>query len=332
MATRTRSRVPLCVRVLILVPLAPIVLAVYLVGQDKRDGLFDATLMADSTITAVAPIHSALPVYLPASDFTLTDTIQQYDEDNLYKKINGHDVAFFRFGFQQLTFASYGGHGDAFLDTYLYRMDSRENALGIFANERSEDREPLDRIETGYRSGGGVFFYRGPWYAQVIPSGENELTAAAVGEMTDSLLRMIPAPTAPIPPLAWFPETGRIALSHGYIPDNAFGTDFFGDVFTAQYESDGTRLTAFRHRSDSAGAVFDRYSAFLNDMAKSLDPIVVGGYDVQRFSSYGEETWVTIAGDDIIGITEISETVRPTRLMDDLIDIATSSAPEASPS
>ncbi|MBD3297894.1 MAG: hypothetical protein GF341_04500 [candidate division Zixibacteria bacterium] len=319
-------------RVLILVPLAPIILAVYLVGQDQRKGLFDATLVADATFAADATIPLSPPVYLPTSDFTLVDTIQTYDEKNLYKKINGHDVAFFRFGFQMLTFASYGGSDDTFLDTYLYRMGSRENALGIFANERSDDREPLDRIGTGYRSGGGIFFYRGPWYVQIIPSVDNSATAAAADEMTDSLLAVLPAPQAPIPQLAWFPESKRIALSEGYIPDNAFGTDFLGDVFTAQYELADSRVTAFRHRSDSATVVFDRYGTFLTEMATPLDPIVAGESEVLRFSSYGEETWMTIAGDDIIGITGIPEAARPTQLMEDLLDIAKSTPPEGSPS
>lgn len=322
MVKQRTSRVPLWGRILILIPLVPVIVGVYLAGQQERTGLFDASLMAGGNGAGATDLRSALPVVLPASDFTLTDTIQVYGEDNLYVKINGHDVAFFRFGFQSLTFASYGGDSNRYLDVYVYRMKNEENALGIFANERSEEREPLESMANAYRSGGGIFFYRGPWYVQIIPSSESSAERTAVDEMTDSLVSAIPPSPAPLAQLAWFPTADRIALSEGYLPDNAFGTDVLGDVFTAEFALGDARVTAFRHQSDSAATVFVRYSNFLSEMTSSLDPLALGTQEVRRFSSYGEETWLTLSGDNLIGIIAIPEGIRPEALMKSLLNIA----------
>lgn len=322
MAKQSISRVPLWGRILILLPIVPAIVSVYLLGQKAREGLFESSLQAGSSLPDYASIRLALPVHLPRANFTLTDTIQIYSGDNLYKKIDGHDAAFLRFGFVALAFASYRGTVDAFLDVYVYRMNRRENALGIFANERSDDREQLELIDAGYQSGGGLFFYRGPWYVQIIPSTNDPKTAVAVDEMLDSLMATIPAPEAPLPQLAWFPAGGRVPLGEGYLPDDAFGTDFLGDVFTAEYVLDGARLTAFRHRSDSAAVIFARYNGFLTGVASPIDSIAIRGQGVRRYASYGEEVWVSLSGNDLIGLTGVRETMKAEALMEALLSIA----------
>ena len=243
------------------------------------------------------------PRQLPGSRFTLADTIQSYTKENLYVKIDGHDVAFFRFGFVTLFFASYAGGSGAVLDVYAYRMDRRENALGIYAAERSDIRETLTIAEAGYESGGAAFFYRGPWYVQIIPSGDPDALAGARQEIIDSLDRLLPSPSAPLTGLTWFPSTDRIENSDGYFPDNAFGVDFVGDVFTAEYQLGGEKITAFCHQSDSAAAMHDRYREFLANNAKPQGETVINGVEVSQYLDYGEHVWIFTTGDSFVGLT-----------------------------
>ena len=133
MPRKHQSRISLGVRVLLLVPLPIIAFLIYRAGQTPRHGLFEAELIAATGASLNLPTH------LPGSDFTLVDTVQVYNEKNLYEKVDGHDVAYFRFGFVSLTFASYSADGAAFVDCYAFRMNRRESALGIYANERSDE-------------------------------------------------------------------------------------------------------------------------------------------------------------------------------------------------
>ncbi len=302
MPRKRQSRISLKIRVLLLVPIPIIAFLVYRAGQSPRHGLFEAALMT----AAEAPL--AMPTHLPGSDYTLIDTIQVYDRENLYEKVDGHDVAYFRFGFVSLTFASYSADGAAFVDCYAFRMNRREGALGIFANERSDTWRNLPIADGGYESGGAVFIYRGPWYIQIVPSANTPETANAVTELADSLMTVVPAPREPLPQLAWFPAEEKIAGSEGFIPDNAFGTDFLGDFFTAEYESETAHLRAFCHMSDSANIGFDRYIQFMSKVATPMPTVTQHGVEIHRFSAYGEETWVANNGNAFYGVDEVTET------------------------
>lgn len=301
MPRKHKSRISFGVRVLLLVPLPIIAFLIYRAGQTPRHGLFEAELMA----AAEAPLE--LPNHLAGSGFTLVDTIQTYNEKNLYEKVDGHDVAYFRFGFVSLTFASYSADGAAFVDCYAFRMGRREGALGIYANERSDEWSSLDMADAGYESGGAVFFYRGPWYVQIIPSESTPETMRAATELTDSLMAALPAPGGPLPQLAWFPEINKVAGSEGFMPDNAFGTDFLGDIFTAGYAYGDAHIRAFCHVSDSAQTVFGRYLAFMSKMATPMESVTRDGVEIHRFSAYGEQTWVANRDDALFGIDGITD-------------------------
>jgi len=320
MPRQSKSRVALWVRILLVVPLPLIAFAVYQAGQNPRSGLFESSSLAAGG--TAAQHRAALPAHLPGADFALVDTIQLYDASNLYEKIDGHDAAFFRFGFISLTFASYSRDGAAFVDVYAYRLNRRENALGIFAAERSDSDENLPILDAAYRSGGALFFYRGPWYVQITPSEKSPEIETAIAELADSLILTFPAPAQPLPQLSWFPAGNRVTNSEGFFPDNAFGTDFIGEVFTAQYEAHGSQALAFRHQSDSAAEMFSRYATFLSEVATPAATVAVGNLDVRRFTAYGEQTWITLSNNNFIGVIGVTDSTFADAVMTSFIGAA----------
>ncbi len=289
MAKKNASNVSLLTRLLLLIPLPIIAVLVFWAGSEPREGLFDSEPEKTGS-AARAPL--SFPSQLPTSGFVLADTVQQYNSDNLYLKINGHDVTFFRFGFELLTFASYAGPGDTYVDVYAYRMTGRPNALGIYSFERSDEREDLSITDAAYRAGGATFLYRGPYYVQIIPSGDEEQTSTAMAEVLDSLLVAIPAPTEPLSALAWFPDQNRISNSDGYFPDNAFGTAFVEDIYTTDYKIDGSAITVFLHQSDTAQAMFNQYRAFLTENADDTGVKEIAGQEFVGFLDYGDHVWL----------------------------------------
>jgi|GEM_PF-6170443 len=303
MPGKRKSSVPLWVRIVLVVPLPVIALLIYRAGQNPRQGLFESQALSGLEVSAVLPVGVRLPVYLPQSGFRIADTLQFYTSENLYEKINGRDAAFFRFGFVSLSFASYSGAGDAFVDVYAYRLNRRENALGIYAAERADQRENISVVDAGYRSGGALCFYRGPYYVQVISTESSASVEAGVAEIVDSLCRLIPTPVGPLAALGRFPSAGRVENSDGYFPDNAFGTDFMGEIFTTQYRRGGATLLAFRHQSDSAQAMFERYREFLGQSADPQGTITIDRAPVYRYTDYGEKVWIFVIDDVFAGLT-----------------------------
>jgi len=298
MVRKHTSQVPRWARIWLLVPLPVIAGLVFWAGQHPRKGLFESQTLGEAPASATAAL--SIPVQFPRSGLRLADTVQGYTAENLYEKIDGHDGAFLRFGFQSLTFVSYADSAGRSVDVYLYRLDRRENALGVYASERSDERENIAILDAGYRSGGAVFFYRGPYYVQIIPA--ESVATDVTGEIVDALCRMISAPTEPLAPLALFPEEASVPNSDGYFPDKAFGTDFVGNVFTRQYHLGNAVVTAFRHQSDTAEAMYARFREFLQQSAQAEPPLKVSDVEVSRYASYGEETWIFTMGEVFGGV------------------------------
>ena len=72
-----QGRQPLGIRLLLLIPLPIIALLIYRSGQTPRHGLFEAELMAGG---GSGDVSLSLPTQLHQAGFTLTDTIQVYNE------------------------------------------------------------------------------------------------------------------------------------------------------------------------------------------------------------------------------------------------------------
>jgi hypothetical protein len=297
------SRVSWGARAALLIPLPVIAALVWWVGQRPREGLFDSRALSQPGAPGVTVPELSVPAYLPDADFRIVDTTQVYTPETLYEKIDGHDAAFLRFGVVSLTFASYAGAGGTAVDVYAYRMNRRENALGVYAAERSEERQNLSIAEAGYKSGGAVFVSRGPYYLQIIPSVGGPAAEAAVSEIIDSLSQSIPAPVEPLAMLGRFPPEGRVPNSDGFFPDKAFGTEFVGEIFTTQYRVGDNTVTAFVHSSDSAQRMYERYREFLGHSANALGVINIDAVEAQRFESYGEETWILLRDPTFAGFT-----------------------------
>jgi hypothetical protein len=321
------NRTALKTRILILIPLPIIAAIVLIAGQNPRTGLFEADLQAEpGGAGRTAPL--TVPLSLSGTGFNLVDTIQSYQADNLYMKINGHDAAILRFGFVNLTCASYSRDGTIFVDLYAYRMDRRENALGVYANERSTERVDVELIDAGYRSGGGLFFYRGNWYLQLVPSENTQAATAAVDELRDSLLALLPAPPQPLPQLRWFAVDDLIPNSQGYFPDKALGAEFLNDVYTARIGNPDAPMTAFRHSSTAASSLVSQYRDFLREAAQPLPDLTISGSVISRFAAYGEETWLVATGDHLIGLSGVTESAHAATVLADLITVAETVTPE----
>jgi hypothetical protein len=209
------------------------------------------------------------------ADWQAPREVSRYTPENLYVKINGRADLYLQFQVVSLTFGSYQHNADAerTIDVYWYDMGEPPNALGIYQTEAPPEAHTVPLGRAGYQAGGAVFFHKGPSYVQVLPTSFTEDDGLAALEIA----RQIDGRITDTAGEDWadqvLPQANRAAESLAYIPQDAFSLSFLDDVYTAEYEIDGQRLTLFVHRAadePTAAAVLDQYRGFFEDYGKVI--------------------------------------------------------------
>ncbi len=176
-----------------------------------------------------------------------TGPTEFYSTDTLYEKINGRAPAYQDFNFQQLRCRSFAvpGESTGYVDVYEYRMDTPVNAFGIFALERDPNGAPLDFVPEGYTDGMGYFFRQADCYVQVIASDANPATVALAKSLSSRIAASIAVNDTGLAARRKLPAKGLVPGSLTYTRENAHGQAFLRDVFQADYEFEGARISFF---------------------------------------------------------------------------------------
>jgi len=187
------------------------------------------------------PLEIALPGLKPmgATEF--------YSSDNLFEKIDGRAPAYQGFNVQQLRSRSFSVNAlsGSFVDVYEFRFDSPVNAFGMFALERDPKGKPLDFAPDGYAGEMGWFFRQGAVYVQVIASDQKPETLALAVAIAQNRAKQLPADDAGLAGRRKLPAEGLIADSIAFVPDNAQGQAFLKNVYQANYNFAGGKLSFF---------------------------------------------------------------------------------------
>ena len=77
---------------------------------------------------------------------------------------------------------------------------------------------------------------------------------AAAGAMATAFVGRVGAEAANVTEMVLFPEDGRVSGSRSLVASDAFGIAGFNQVFTAQYRHNGSSLSAYVARRESAAA------------------------------------------------------------------------------
>ena len=241
----------------------------------------DATVYETAT-SAVEPVAEAASDQAPnpfpdpgLDSWQAPSQYATYTPDNLYVKINGRADAYLQFGVVTLTFGTYRHQTDSeqTIDVYWYDMGQPQNALGIYRSEAPPELHAVPIGREGYEAGGAVFFHKGGSYVQVLPMSFDEGVAQAARAIAERLAEQIDEGQEDDWAQAVLPQAGRMADSFAYLARDAFSLDFLTDVYTAEYEIDGRRLTLFVHRAPDESAVrslLERYVGFFEKYGRVI--------------------------------------------------------------
>lgn len=126
----------------------------------------------------------------------------RYTAENLYVKINGRAPVYLEAEFVALTFGSYAHESipQRSISVYCYEMSNAANATAIYDAEAPPNAEAIRIGDAAYQTGGAVFFRKGRFYGQLLPTqtGEAEGRAARrLGQMLDAWLEAHAPASAP---------------------------------------------------------------------------------------------------------------------------------------
>ncbi len=230
----------------------------------------------------VAPLPAARPAEPDGpfpqpglDDWRAPQRVDRFTADNLYVKIDGRADAYLQFKVVGLTFGTYHHAADRAraIDVYWYDMSESVNAFGIYQAEAPPEAQAVDIGRQGYQADGAIFFWQGPNYVQVLPTGADAADAAAALDIARRISAQLGDTKDEMWALNVLPENGRVPDSFAFLAQDAFGLDFLDDVFTATYDFEGGRFTLFIHRAESeaaASGLLQRYEQFFGKYGQVL--------------------------------------------------------------
>lgn len=266
-----------------------IALCVSLVVHTRMDGFEPLFEIDEALLQRTASGKTLEPLTLPRfelANWSPARGVRVFSRDTLYEKINGRADLYLQYKFEQLTFATYlrDNDPDLNIEVWAYDMGAAENARGIFQAEQSEQPDPVDVGQGGYRSGDSIFFWKGSLYVNVMTLDDS------LGEACLNLANKIAEGIQADASSDWFtialPETNLVADSRGYEAEDAFSLGFLSNVYTASYpvefDSAQQEVMHFVHQTESPAAakeMLKRYTEFFGEYGEVLresEGIVIG--------------------------------------------------------
>ena len=128
-----------------------------LIAQSVEDHLYEPPLLRwvdPALVRTGGPVMQDLgpfPASIVGNGWETDGRLQEFDSTNLYEKINGQETQYKAYGFQYMHFLSISNPSEGLdVSIELYDMGTFQNALGIFAAQRSEGSQVESRENVFY--------------------------------------------------------------------------------------------------------------------------------------------------------------------------------------
>ncbi len=213
----------------------------------------------------LAPNASFVPLPEGVQPLTATET---FDARNLSDKIDGKAELYLSAGFSRLVSQRFKDEheADLWMEAFVYDMGNSQNAFSVFSAQRREDAESLDLTHHAYRTPNALFLTHGRYYLEIIASKASGQVQQPVKKMAETFIHNTPSDVSIVNETELFPKQEMVKNSIVLISSNAFGFDGFDRIYTAEYEFDHSRLTAYlshRNTPEEAKKMASAYTQFL---------------------------------------------------------------------
>lgn len=214
-----------------------------------------------------APSLAPFPAEIVGDGWTANAPVAEFDESNVYVKIDGREGFYKSFGFKRLHFLALTA-GNLSLDIELFDLGTIGNALGAMAAEVTKPDAVFDGFF--YASANAGFLVQGRYYARLIGSDDNETIRKKIAEVKTLLLAKLPAETVP---WAYALLSAGLKISPAkvqFTPTDAFSFDFATDVYSAKVKGDTEVFVSRRANAAEATALAGKFAEAFAGFGKAL--------------------------------------------------------------
>ncbi len=160
--------------------------------------------------------------------------IEIYNPDNLYDVIDGAADSYLNYDFQELQLLRYKGENKQYLQIEVYRHADKNNAFGIYSNERPTKGNWVDVGAQGYYESKVLNFYKGQYYVKLMGFKIDNIEEFLL-DIAKKVANNIDGENVPPKILSLFPKEGKIDNSERFINKNFLGYESLTAMFTSDY-------------------------------------------------------------------------------------------------
>lgn len=193
------------------------------------------------------PISGLMPSPYCGQGWRMEGNIHVFNQENLYKHINGEAELYLPYGFEYVATAIYvkEDHKDHELTINIFKMGSLLDAFGIYSNYRPSDIKKVNLGVEGFMDESQLMFYKGRYFIQVFNSGKAQAELKHIHACGSAVDKNIIGETKPPKELAFIQIPGIIPGSERYYVKGLFGNVFFQKGIVAHISAKGAEGQVF---------------------------------------------------------------------------------------
>lgn len=263
--------------------------------------------------------------FLPEG-FTSPSKPEVYDSENLYEKINGKAPLYTESGFEKLLTQRFinGANEDLAMEVFVYDMGNGRNAFSVYTVQQRPDTETLADLGFAYRAGNAVFLAHGKYYVEIIGFSESPELIKAITQTAENIVKKIAVDSSEqIDELRLFGKENQVPGSIKFYLSSAFGFDKFTNIFSASYDINGKKITAFLSKRKDAKEAEDMaksYYSFLIENGGAAKKAGTASLEGKVVDFYDTTEIVVSTGPFVAGIHEAGDQAGAEKLLVSLID------------
>ncbi|MEW6365059.1 MAG: DUF6599 family protein [Acidobacteriota bacterium] len=221
--------------------------------------------------TPAAPPIGLFPGSVVTAGWRIGTRFQEYDQTNLFEKIDGRESFYFSYDFKRLSCMALETDAGVTIDLEAFDLGTPESAAGALLAEHSGSSAKLDVDSIGlrYATSGAAFFARGRYYCRIVGSDDSAAVSAKVAQIAGETAKALPPAALPREFLFLIDRMRVPAAGLGFFHEAGLGFDFGRDVFVGQTAD----AELFLVRSADAQAAAELAKRFLSGFASSGEAI-----------------------------------------------------------
>ena len=237
----------------------------------------NAAPAASNQVQALFPF----PAAIVSGGWSLASRVKQFDEANLFEKINGEAPKFLKQGFQSLNYVVLASTSSgAEIGVELFDQGDLGGSLGVFGDHRGAgvDVESVDGVDY-FSTSVGAIGRRGQYFFRIVGDAATTEVQEKSRQLVAALAALAPDTAEVAAPLALLTQTLGFDQSEVTLQKaNVFKFDFATNFWFASTEP-GSIARVFVHESGDGASAAELFSQLETELSFDYESMAAGEDD-----------------------------------------------------